>query len=138
VSVEADVVAYLAAAGLGLTSGTNLFEGEMPELPAACVAVTHYASEASDDYVMSSSLGAPGYEIERFQVMTRHATRATAISTAASIHAVLDNLGTTTNFGSSGRTYFRIESDGPPFSIGQDPTLRWRRVANYRAQKARG
>lgn len=137
-SVEADVVAYLAAASLSLTAGSNLFEGEMPELPDTCVAVAHYASEQSDDYTMGASLMAPGYEIERFQVMTRNATRATAISTANSIHAVLDNLGTTSNFGSSGRTYFRIESDGPPFSLGQDQSLRWRRVANYRALKARG
>lgn len=134
-SVEADVVTYLAAAGLGLTAGTNLFEGEMPELPDTCVAVAHYASETSDDYAMGASLTAPGYEVELFQVMTRHATRATAISTAAAVHAALDNLGPATL---SGRTYFRIESQGPPFSLAQDPSLRWRRAANYRAQKARG
>lgn len=134
-SVEADVVAYLAAAGLGLTAGTNLFEGEMLEAPAACVAVAHYASEEPDDRVMSASLTAPGCEIERFQVMTRGPVRATVTTLAASIHAALDNLGPVTL---SGRTYFRVDSDGPAFSIGQDQQLNWRRVANYRAKKTRG
>lgn len=140
--VETDVVAYLAAASVGLTAGTNLFEGPMPELPDAapglCVAVTHYASERSDDYTMTPSLTAPGSELERFQVMTRHPTKASAKTTADAVHAKLDNLGTTANFGGSGRTYFRIDSDGPPFSLAQDANLRWRYVANYQARKVRG
>jgi len=138
--VEADVVAYLSAAGLGLTSGTNLFEGPMPETPGdqTDVAVLHYASEASDDFCMGASLSAPGSELESIQVMTRDSTKSQADSMALAVHAKLDNLGTTANFGSSGRTYFHIESTGPPFSLGQDATGRWRRVANYTVRKARG
>lgn len=140
-AVEADVVAYLAAAGIGLTAGSNLWEGPMAEEPNATglsVAVTHYASERSDDYTMSASLTAPGSELERVQVMTRHPVKATAKSTADAVHAKLDNLGTTANFGGSGRTYFRIDSDGPPFGLAQDANLRWRYVANYVCRKARG
>ena len=137
-AAEADIVAYLAAAGIGLTAGTNLFEGPMPELPDACVAVTHYGSERSDDYTMSASLTAPGSEIELVQIMTRNTVKATGRTLADTIHTKLDNLGTTSNFGGSGRTYYRADSDGPPFSLAQDDNLRWRYVANYRVRKARG
>jgi len=134
--VEADVVAYLAAAGLGLAAGTDLFEGPAPETPDNVVAVSLYATERSDDYTMGASLSAPGSELEHIQVMTRHAVKATAKSRADSIHAVLDNLQTTTTVNS--RTYFEIASDGPPFGMGQDPNLRWRYAANYRVRKPRG
>jgi hypothetical protein len=137
--VEPDIVAYLAAAGLGLTAGVNLFEGEMLEAPDNVVAVAHYAGEDSDDYAMGPSLSEPGSEIEVVQVMTRSTSRDTARSTAAAIHNKLENLGKTLNFGGSGRTYFRIEGmGGPPVSIGQDANLRWRRVASYRVRKVRG
>ncbi len=136
--VEADVVAYLAAAGLGLTAGTNLFEGPAPEgeVYPACVAVAKYLTERSDDYTMGASLTAPGSELEHIQVMTRNPVKATAESTADAIHAKLDNLQTTTTV--NGRTYFEIASDGPPFGLGQDLNLRWRYVANYRVRKPRG
>lgn len=136
--VEADVVAYLDTALPTLTGGTNLFEGPMPEQPATCAAVAHYISEGSDDYTMGASLTPPGSELERVQVMVRDAVKASAKTLADSIHALLDNLGTTANFAGSGRTYFRIESDGPPFSLGQDPNMRWRFAANYQVRKARG
>jgi len=139
--VEADVVTYLAAQGsLSLTAGTNVFEGPLPEAPATdpCVAVSHYVSQMSDEYVMGPSLSAPGYEYERIQVMVRSATKATAQTLADSIHAFLDNLHTTANFAGSGRTYFHIRSDGPPFNIFQDTERRWRFVANYEVRKARG
>lgn len=142
--VEADVVAYLAAQGsLGLTAGTNLFEGPLPEQTAAeafIVGVAHYASQRSDQYVMGASLTAPGFEVVRFQVMVRGPVKATVSAKAAAIHALLDNLGTTPNFGGSGRTYFSVHADGEPFGLGQDksPGALWRYVANYEARKHRG
>lgn len=137
-ALEADVVAYLAAIGaLGLTAGTNLQEGPMSEWPDAAgpiVAVTHYTSEVSEAYVMGPSLTAPGYDVERAQVMTRGAVKATTQAMAAAVHAYLDNLGPVTL---SGRTYFQVDSDGPPASLGQDENGRWSFVANYRFRKAR-
>lgn len=133
-ALEADIVSYLDAQ-TALTAGTDLFEGPMPESPDACVAVTHYASQQSDDYTMGASLSAPGSELERFQVMTRALTRAAAITQANALHALLDNAqGLSIN----GRTYHHIMSDGPPFFLSQDGTHRWRFVANYEGRKARG
>lgn len=130
----ADIVAYLDSA-TSLTAGTDLFEGPMPELPNACVAITPTGGEEGE-YTMGSSLSAPGVEIGRFQLAVRHGTQATAISNANTYHALLANLGPTTL---SGRLYHNVESvDGEPYSIGQDENLRWRYVANYRAFKARG
>lgn len=133
-AVEADLVAYLDP-NVSETAGTNLFEGPMPELPDNCVAVTHYASERSDDYAMSASLTAPASELNRVQVMVRNTAKATAKSKADAYHALLDNLHNVTM---SGRTYFAIESDGEPFSLGQDGNLRWRYVGNYLVRKQRG
>lgn len=139
--LEADVVTYLAAQGsLSLTGGVNLFEGPMPEKPDACIAVGHYTSEASDERVMSPSLTPPGFEYERFQVMSRDLKKANAETKALAIHALLDALGTTPNFAGTGRTYFSIHSDGPPLNLGQDESSpqRWQFIANYTARKHRG
>lgn len=130
----ADLVAYLDSAS-SLTAGTDLFEGPMPELPDACVAITPTGGEGGE-YTMGASLSSPGLEMSRFQLMIRHGTQATCISNANTYHALIANLGPTTI---SGRLYHHVEPiDGEPYSIGQDENLRFRYVANYRAWKARG
>lgn len=134
--VEADLVAYLAAAGLGLTAGTDLFEGPAPETPYNVVAVALYATERSDDYEMGPSLQAPRSEMEHVQVMVRNTVKATAGSLADSVYAALDNLQTTTTV--NGRTYFWIAAEGPPFGLGQDGNLNWRYVMNLVVRKPRG
>lgn len=133
---DEDLVAYLTTQ-VGLTAGTNLFVGPMPETPDACVAVTHYGSQRSDSYVMGASLTAPGYEVENVQVMVRDTQerRANARTTANSVHALLANLQSTEL---SGRTYFAVEDDGTPYCIGKDQNERWRFVANYVVKKDRG
>jgi hypothetical protein len=133
-AVGADIVAYLDTA-TSLTAGTDLFEGPLPELPDACVAITPTGGEGGE-YTMGASLSAPGLEMTRFQLAVRNAVQATAISNANSYHALLANLGPTTL---SGRLYHHVEPiDGEPYTIGQDDLMRWRYVANYRAWKARG
>jgi len=139
--VDTDVIAYLAAQGsLGLTGGTNLFEGPPPEELSTDpeVAITNTGSEPSDEYVMGASLTPPGFEVEDIQVMVRSATKGTAQSLAAAIHAFLDNLGPVVNFAGTGRTYFHIRSDGPPWNFFQDKNQKWRYVASYHVAKARG
>jgi len=139
--VDTDVIAYLAAQGsLSLTAGTNLFEGPLGEDLSTDpeVAITNTNSEPSDEYVMGPSLTAPGFEIEAFQVMVRSGTKGTAHSKALAIHALLDNLGPVTNFASTGRTYFHIESEGPPHNLFQDKNGKWRYAAEYHVRKARG
>lgn len=131
---DSDLVAYLDSA-TALTAGTDVFVGPMPELPDNCVAITHYNSQASDDYAMGASLTAPGLEVEDVQLMVRHTARATARTNANTYHALLANLHSTTL---SGRYYHRVEDDGPPFVLGQDQNGRWRFVANYTCRKARG
>lgn len=133
--LDTDIVTYLDPL-VSETAGTDLFEGPMPELPDNCVAVTHYNSQASDDYSMGASLTAPATELEDFQVMVRNTVKATARTRANAIHALLDNLQGVTM---SGRVYQHITSDGPPSHVlGQDANGRWRCTANYHARKARG
>lgn len=132
---DADLVTYLDPL-IAETGGTDLFEGPSPELPDNLIAVTVYATERSDDYVMSASLAAPGSELEHVQVMTRNTDKAAGYTRALAVHALLDNGQNLALAG--GRTYFAIESEGPPFCLGQDSTLRWRWVANYKVRKVRG
>lgn len=132
--VEADVVAYLDPL-IAETAGTDLFEGPAPELPDNLVAVSHYASVQSDDFAMSASLSAPASELEMVQVMVRNTDKGTAKSRADAAYALLDNLQNATL---SGRKYFAIEGEGPPFGLGQDFNTRWRYVANFRVRKVRG
>lgn len=133
--LDTDIVAYLDPL-VSETAGTDLFEGPMPEFPDNCVAITHYNSQASEDYTMGASLTAPGAEFEDFQVMVRNTVKATCTTRANAIHALLDNAQMITI---SGRTYFSITSDGPPSGVlGQDQNGRWRRTANYHAKKHRG
>lgn len=134
--LEADLVTYLAAQGsLGLTAGTNLFEGPMPEAPDACVAVTHYSSEATDDFTMGASLSLPGSELFRVQLAVRSDRpevancKSVAEALAAAAHRFLENLQNLT--GASGKLIFAMVSDGPPANVGRDLNERWRYTANY-------
>jgi hypothetical protein len=45
--MESEVGTYLAAAGLGLTRGTNLFEGILPETPNTAVSLHQYGGDQS-------------------------------------------------------------------------------------------
>src|SRR6185503_20990534 len=130
---DADLVAYLdplVSESATASPDPTLVEGPMPELPDACVAITHYAGEPAEDRVMSPSLTAPGIEVARVQVMVRNPDKATARTRAYAYHALLDNLHSTPI---SGRLYFAVESiDGEPYCLGQDQNSRWRYVANYR------
>lgn len=134
--VQADVVAYIDAQ-TALTAGTNLFEGPLPgeSTQDPLVSVLHFMSRPSDDYTMGASLTAPGSEIESVKVMVRSANQATAKTQADAIHALLDNLQNTSL---SGRTYFHVTSDGPPWLEAQDNNNRFRFVGQYHCRKTRG
>lgn len=137
-AVVDDIIAYLDPLLAWATAAAptpDLVEGPMKELPAACVAVTHYGGEPGE-YVMGPSLSGPDLEVARVQVMVRHPLMATAKTRAAEVHALLNNLGDQVL---SGKKYHRIAAiDGPPYSLGQDANSNWRRVANYRVEKAAG
>ena len=116
-------------------AGTDLFEGPMPELPDACVAITLYSGEEGDR-VMAPSLTAPATEPALVQLMVRNGAKATAAARAYAIHALLDNLGPVTL---SGVVYHHVHAEGgAPICIGQDQNARWRYVSSYRCVKGRG
>lgn len=137
-AVEPALVAYLDPL-IAETAGTDLFEGPMPELPDAAIALTHDGGEAADGRVMGASLAADGLvEIAHVQMMVRGAVgdKAGPRTRANAVHALLDSLGPVTL---SSVLYHRVESmDGEPWCLGQDDNGRWRYVANYRVQKGRG
>jgi hypothetical protein len=124
--IASDLVAYLDAQ-LAETSGTDLFEGPIGETPDNQIAVTDYASEESEDYVMGPSLTEPGYEPVRVQVVARHTVKATAASRARAAYGVLRNLQNHT--GASGARYLHVIGHGRPFFLKMDQgapgTGRW-------------
>jgi Bacteriophage minor capsid protein len=132
-----DLISYLDPLLAESSTGAapTLVEGPMPEFPDAMVALTHYMSQPSDDYVMGPSLSAPGSELESVQVMSRSALMSTAQARADACYSLLDNLQNQTI---GPRVYFHITSDGPPISLGQDQNARWRYVANFHCRKQRG
>jgi hypothetical protein len=103
------------------------------------MALTHAAGEPADGRVMGASLANDGLvEQPHVQLMVRGAIndKAGPRTRALAAHAVLDGYGPGTL---SAVLYHRIESlDGEPYCLGQDQNGRWRYVANYRVQKARG
>lgn len=130
---EAALVTYLDTL-LTETGGTDLFEGQMPELPANCIAVAHYDSLEAEDRIMSASL------VDQqcvwpvmVQVMARNTDKATAESRARAAFDVLDNFAGTL----SGVLYHSIECE-EPFNMGQDKNERWRFAFNCQVRKARG
>lgn len=104
------------AAGLvsGLTVGTNLFAGHVPELSAdLCTAALHAGSE-SDQYL-------PKYRVERVQVTTRGQTYFTAQAEAWRIY---EGLVGRRGYSSMGWDIGSIEG-GEPVASGRDPLGRF-------------
>ena len=126
---------FLAGAGLGLTSGVNLWTAMQPDVPDVIVALYEYAGGSPTD-----TFAVPGvYETQGLQVITRSdiaqtpgsytAARTLARGAFAALEAV-------TNQTLSGTRYLRIKPVQSPFSLGRDESQRWRFVFNAMCYKA--
>lgn len=132
--VETALVAYLDTL-LTETSGTNLFEGPMPESPDNCIHVAHYDSTEAEDRIMSGSLvDQQCVWPSMVQIMARNTDKATAYARAKAAFDVLDNFAGTL----SGVVYHSIEADGEPVNLFKDGNERWRFAFNLTVRKARG
>ena len=132
------IAAHLAAAGLGLTEGTNLFKSILPDSPDACVAIFETPGRAS-----TKAFGTTiQFENARFQILARSSRESlvsgaysTARSLADSIYVKLDGAG---NLTLSGIKYLYIEALQTPFQLERDENHRAIICCNYETQKAVG
>lgn len=125
-----DMQTYLAAAGLGLTFGTNLFASLLPDSPDSCVMLWEYGAEEPVDTMGAATL--PIMEIERFQVVTRDPDYQAAKSTAHGIWKALNKIGNQTV---NGTVYQRVKSLQSPFFSHRDTPRRIYLICNFRATK---
>lgn len=140
--VADDIAAYLAAAGLGLTTAAptpNLFARPFPlDAPSHAVAIHVYGGHPSTRVFGSGKSSTVG-EHPLFYVFVRddRDNDAVAAALAQSIYDLLDNLGPL-SLGSPPVLYEDIRSlDGPPKFFDTDANQRSIYILNFAADKAR-
>ena len=133
-----EIAAFLGAAGLGLTGGSNLFANYLPDVgeqgvaAGPTVALFEYQGEAPED---TFGTALPAWEYPRVQVLIRAdtvaAARDLAVAVAHALHAV-------TNQTLSGALYMRIQMLQRPFFLQRDdhgPTRNVVYACNFRCHR---
>lgn len=129
--VTAEIATYLVGQGLGLTSGTNLFRGKLPDTPDICVVVYEYGGMPNEPEMGGTTVR---LEFPSIQIVTRgvkdeyDAPRLLA----QQVMAALTKIGGQTL---SGVVYGCVMAKQPPFPLGWDDNFRMRFACNYHVQK---
>ena len=125
-----EVAAYMETQGIG-TRAVDLFEGDLPISPDACVAVIEYPG-VGPDYTLGTGVS---YEYPRIQVLVRNPIRATAESKA---NAAFKALAAVVNQSLSGVSYLAITPLQSPFLLERekDALQRWKLAFNCQVLKA--
>lgn len=129
-----EIGTHLAAAGLGLTVGTSLFYGPVPDRPdtGPLVGLLPYAAgRASEQRFGASDLA---YEWPRIQVVVRGAVDGleAALRTAQDVYKTLGKVNAQTL---SSAFYHRITCLQPPYLLRYDDHRRPLLVFNIEAEK---
>jgi len=122
-----DIRAKLIAASVGTTS--NIFIGEMPDTPDACICLYEYAGSPPDLTHDSQEIEHPG-----LQVKVRNASYSTG---RAKIESVVTALHLTANTTLTATKYLFIRANQSPFCLGRDASRRWEWVVNFTVSKER-
>ena len=126
-----DVGTYLAAAGLSLTVGTNLFYGRLPDSPDKCVAI--YESNGATPIETMSDNTEPPVVHPGLQVLARDAAYADAQSLAED---VWQKLTLVTNETLTSTLYLRVAPVQQPAPIERDSQDRVLFSCNFDVLKA--
>lgn len=119
-----DIALHLAANGIGIF-GADLFVGEEPTSPDACVTVYDYAGDGQDTDELDDQ--------PRFQVRVRNPSYADAYAQQESIKALITQ--PLTGIESATSLYPLIALAIDIASIGRDGNRRHILVASYRARR---
>ena len=118
-----EVANYLAAAGLGLTVGTNLFHVRLTDsAPDAAVGLAEMTGPG-DAGTFGDSLSASAFEQSRLVIIVRGSRdgASTARTLAGSVYDKLHRLGPTTL---GGVTYYDVRAEQRPFGPDYDENER--------------
>lgn len=121
-----DVGTYLAAAGLSLTVGTNLFYGRMPDSPDKCVSL--YETGGASPLDTMSNNTEPPVTSPRLQILSRDASYANAQTLAEDVWQKLTLI---TNESLSSTRYLRVVPIQQPAPIERDSQDRVVFSCNY-------
>lgn len=112
------VATILATAGVG-TRGTDLFNGQMPQRPANCMAITLTGGYPP---LIHTDVDRP-----TFQVKVRNTSYAAAESKAYAVYNALHNYGGTSN----SVIFLQIQAMQTPTAIGKDENDRFLFSINF-------
>ena len=127
-----DVIAKLGGSGIGLTNGTNLFAGTLPDSPDSAVAV-YETGGIFPLHTMNVSAGKAVAERPRVQIVSRGMRYQAARQTAHLISQTLDGLN---NDVINGNRYLQITAVSSPAAMGLDASGRIRLTQSFDIIKA--
>ena len=122
-----DLSDFLSTGGLGLTTGTNLFLGTLPDSPDRSAAI-YETGGFFPVHAMSASAGNAVVERPRVQIVTRATTYQGARQLMHNIFQRLDGVNNQT-LGST--RYLSILAVSSPAAMGTDASGRARIVQNF-------
>lgn len=122
-----DMLDYLTSGSVGLTSGTNLFGGFMPETPNFAVAV-YESGGLGPLYAMNAGPGTAAVERPRVQVVARSTDYRKARQAMHNVFQLLDMLPRRTINGTQYHWGSAVQS---PFLFGRDDAERVMIACNF-------
>jgi len=122
-----DMANYLAAAGLGLVVGTNLFTGREPNSPANTATIYDTPGDAP-----MLTMDNVRYDYPAIQVRVRNTGYQAGWALIDSIRTALHGLAHVTQ---GGAVYELVKCDQEPFLLDYDESNRPRFVCNFSVQR---
>lgn len=132
-SLGDEIGTYLAAAGIGLTQGTNLFVSLMPDLPSACVAIIETGGmppvmTLTGTSGVESKLDRPTFQVRSRADVDGYVAGQTLMQT---IYGKLQGVTETKINGASFQLFHLIAALQPPVYLGRDAKERHEWSQNY-------
>jgi hypothetical protein len=127
-----EIATYIGTNVSGLTLGTNLFIGMMPDSPAICAAV-YETSTMTPDFTMNSGDNEPVLENPRVMLYLRHTSYSTGKDLINTAWKQAQNVCNQTL---SSVNYLRIQGLGSPEFLERDTNFNVIFSANFQVTKA--
>jgi hypothetical protein len=131
-----EVGTYLGTNVSGLTLGTNLFLGDMPEDPDICATV--YESTSAGPIMTGGGTGVPQMEQPNVMLHVRHTSYATGRSLMETCWQTLSKIENEnlTNESAANVLYLRVQPLGSPVLLARDEQRRTLFTVNFATVKA--
>ena len=130
--VLAELATYLAADGLGLTAGTNLFYSLLPESPDVCVALFEYPGLPDEVELGGTTIRA---EWPRVQVVVRGAGDAGSDAPRLLCEQIRRSFTKIREQILSGCAYHAVTAIQAPFPLAPDENFRFKYACNFQVYK---